>query len=109
MATDRKQSTPPALNKLQLAEKISRCQPELSLQDVKISMDSILDCISSALSQGEDVEIRGFGSIALRRRPPRNGRNPKSNEKIWISEKFVPHFKPSAKLRKRVDNGVDRD
>jgi len=36
--------------------------------------------MSDALSQGERIEIRGFGSFSLHFRPPRQGRNPKTGE-----------------------------
>ena len=61
---------------------------------------------ASALATGERIEIRGFGSMTLHYRPPRIGRNPKTGEKVQVPEKYVPHFKPGANLRKRVDEGA---
>jgi integration host factor subunit beta len=45
------------------------------------------------------IEIRGFGSFSINRRPPRMGRNPRSGEQVLIPEKLVPHFKPGKALR----------
>ena len=53
----------------------------------------MLDAMSEALANGHRIEIRGFGSFGLNRRPSRVGRNPKSGEKVLVPEKFVPHFK----------------
>ena len=51
-----------------------------------------------ALARGHRIEIRGFGSFSINRRPPRVGRNPRSGEQVVISEKLVPHFKPGKAL-----------
>ena len=56
-----------------------------------------------ALARGHRIEIRGFGSFSINRRPPRMGRNPRSGESVAIPEKRVPHFKPGKALREAVD------
>ena len=63
--------------------------------------------MTRALSSGERIEIRGFGSFSLRYRKPRIGRNPKSGMKVNINERYVPHFKPGKNLKKRVNQGTD--
>ncbi len=106
MASDFEQSAEqPTLTKSELVAFISQEQPQLSEQDVELAVNSILDCMSRALVNGERIEIRGFGSMSLHYRPPRIGRNPKTGEKVQVPEKYVPHFKPGANLRKRVDEG----
>ena len=106
MASAQEQSTEqPTLTKSELVAYISQEQPQLSEQDVELAVNSILECMSRALVDGERIEIRGFGSMSLHYRPPRIGRNPKTGEKVQVPEKYVPHFKPGANLRKRVDEG----
>ncbi|MDO9141942.1 MAG: integration host factor subunit beta, partial [Methylobacter sp.] len=63
----------------------------------------IIEQMNQALSSGERIEIRGFGSFSLHLRPPRMGRNPKTGESVALSKKYVPHFKPGKELRDRVD------
>jgi len=58
-----------------------------------------------AYISNDQPQLRGFGSMTLHYRPPRIGRNPKTGEKVQVPEKYVPHFKPGASLRKRVDEG----
>jgi integration host factor subunit beta len=104
MVTDNSnQSDQPTLTKSELVANITQDQPQLSEQDVELAVNSILDRMASALAMGERIEIRGFGSMTLHYRPPRIGRNPKTGEKVQVPEKYVPHFKPGANLRKRVD------
>ncbi len=66
------------------------------------SVNLILKEMSDALVNGERIEIRGFGSFALRYRPPRNAHNPKTGEKVITEGKHTPHFKPGKELRARV-------
>ncbi|WP_082626800.1 integration host factor subunit beta, partial [endosymbiont of Ridgeia piscesae] len=63
----------------------------------------MIEQMSQALSSGERIEIRGFGSFSLHYRPPRMGRNPKTGMTVALSGKYVPHFKPGKELRERVN------
>lgn len=76
---------------------------QLLAKDVEQSIKLLVDTMIRALSHGQRIEIRGFGSFDLNHRPARIGRNPKTGEKVSVPEKFVPHFKPGKELRERVD------
>ena len=76
---------------------------QLTQRDAEIAVKTILDAVSDALVRGHRIEIRGFGSFSVTRRPPRMGRNPRSGEAVAIPEKRVPHFKPGKALREAVD------
>ena len=79
--------------------------PQLVAKDADLSVKTILDAMSEALSKGDRIEIRGFGSFALNYRPPRVGRNPKSGDKVEVPPKTIPFFKPSKELRDVVNGG----
>ena len=66
-------------------------------------MKLILGSMPEALSRGDRIEIRGFGSFKLNIRTPRTARNPKKGEKVIVSQKTIPHFKPDVELRDRVN------
>ncbi len=76
---------------------------QLAHRDSEFAVKTILDAMSDALARGHRIEIRGFGSFSISRRPPRVGRNPRSGEQVVIPEKLVPHFKPGKALREAVD------
>ncbi len=76
---------------------------QLTHRDTESAVKTILDAMSDALACGHRIEIRGFGSFSVNRRPPRLGRNPRSGEQVVIPEKLVPHFKPGKALRETVD------
>ncbi len=77
--------------------------PQLAQRDTEFAVKTILDAMTEALGRGHRIEIRGFGSFSINRRPPRMGRNPRSGAQVLIPEKLVPHFKPGKALRLAVD------
>ena len=91
-----------AINKKQLVELVSSKQDQLSLKDVELSVKAIFKSMSDSLKNGNRIEIRGFGSFALRFRKSRTGRNPKSGETVNIQNRYVPHFKPGKEFRESV-------
>ena len=91
------------MTKSELIERITDRHPELSSKDIELAVKTILDTMSQALSQGDRIEIRGFGSFSLHFRNPRLGRNPKTGESVQLRGKYVPHFKPGKELREQVN------
>ena len=92
------------MTKSELIEVLSRKQSQLAYKDIELAVKTILEYMSSLLSNGERIEIRGFRSFSLHYRPARSGRNPKSGEPVSLPAKYVPHFKPGKELRERVNN-----
>ena len=92
------------MTKSELIERITDRHPELSGKDIELAVKTILDTMSQALSQGDRIEIRGFGSFSLHFRNPRLGRNPKTGESVQLRGKYVPHFKPGKELREQVNH-----
>ena len=91
------------MTKSELIERLSLEQPHLPPRDVEFSVNAVLDHMRRALVAGDRIEIRGFGSIGLRYRMPRTGRNPKTGDSVSVPGKYVPHFKPGRLLRERVN------
>ncbi len=91
------------MTKSDLIDAIAREQGHLAHKDVELAVKCILEHMSEALSSGDRIEIRGFGSFSLHFRPPRMGRNPKTGEAVALAGKHVPHFKPGKELRERVN------
>ncbi|MCZ6804748.1 MAG: integration host factor subunit beta [Proteobacteria bacterium] len=92
------------MTKTELIEILARRQSQLAFKDVELAVRTILEHMSGTLSNGDRIEIRGFGSFSLHYRPPRVGRNPKSGEPVSLPAKHVPHFKPGKQMRERVNN-----
>jgi integration host factor subunit beta len=86
-----------------LVEALAGRFAQLTHRDTEYAVKAILDAMNDALVKGHRIEVRGFGSFSVNRRPPRIGRNPRSGESVEIPEKRVPHFKPGKALRESVD------
>jgi len=84
---------------------LSRKQAQLAYKDIELAVKTMLEHMGQALSEGERIEIRGFGSFSLHYRSPRVGRNPKTGGAVTLPGKYVPHFKPGKELRERVNAG----
>lgn len=98
------------MTKKELIDSLVSIHDDLNPNDVRIAVDLILDCISDGLAEGKRAEFRGFGSLQLRYRDPRRGRNPRTGDAVAIEGKYFPRFKAGRSLRERVNKpleGVD--
>ena len=82
----------------QVADKV-----DLTKKQTEVIVNILFQSITEALSQGDKVELRGFGSFRIRDRNPREGRNPKTGDAVHIPAKKVPFFKAGKELREMVD------
>ena len=104
----RKSARVSPMTKSELIEILSRRQAHLKADDVDMAVKTLLEMMGNALTEGERIEIRGFGSFSLHFRPPRLGRNPKTGDSVALPGKYVPHFKPGKELRERVSTCAGR-
>jgi integration host factor subunit beta len=89
--------------KSELIEKLAVGNPHLGHRDVEKIVNVIFEEITSALSRGDRVELRGFGAFSVKHRPARIGRNPRTGDQVEVSEKYVPYFKTGKELRIRLN------
>ncbi len=74
-------------------------QTELSKRQVGIVLESMLETIRETLAAGDKVALIPFGSFEVRDRKGREGRNPKTGEKLVIKARRVPAFSAGKSLR----------
>jgi integration host factor subunit beta len=91
------------MTKADLIDEVAK-NSDLSKKDAEVIVQSVLDNIVESLKGGEKVELRGFGSFRLRERASRQGRNPKTGEKVFVPAKKVPHFKPGKDLKELINS-----
>ena len=96
------------INKKDLIQILSDNQDQLPLRDIQLTVNTIINTMISTLTNGERIEIRGFGSFSLRYKRSKMGRNPKTGERVAIREHYVPHFKPGKNLKKQVNEGTEK-
>jgi integration host factor subunit beta len=90
--------------KSELIQMIADKNPHLYQRDVENIVNAILGEITGALANGDRVELRGFGAFSVKNRKPRQGRNPRTGEKVAVEEKWVPFFKTGKELRERLNS-----
>ena len=90
------------MTKADLIDEVAK-NSDLSKKDAEVIVQAVLDSIVESLKNGGKVELRGFGSFRLRERTSRQGRNPKTGEKVFVPAKKVPFFKAGKELRELVD------
>ena len=91
------------MTKADLVEQVAEAiGPGITKKDCALVVDGFLNAIKRALAQGENIEIRGFGTYKVRNRKTRTARNPRTGEAVEVPSRAVPVFKPSKHLRNRV-------
>ncbi len=97
-----------ALTKADFADKLSD-EIGLNKREAKELVEVFFEEIRTALEQGRQVKISGFGKFELRDKTSRPGRNPKTGEEIPISARRVVTFRSGQKLKARVEAYVGKE
>ena len=90
------------VNKSELVEAIAD-GADISKASAGRALDSALDAITTALQNGEQVSLIGFGTYSVKHRASRTGRNPQTGVEIEISAANVPSFKAGKALKDAVN------
>ena len=91
------------MNKSELIDTLAE-EANLPSRIASSVVGTILDAMTEALINGENVEIRGFGSFTVRKYEAYTGRNPKTGEKTQVRAKKLPFFKVGKELREAVNS-----
>lgn len=74
----------------------------LSKKDTEAAVSAAIEAITESLTQGEKVQLVGFGSFEVKSRAARVGRNPRTKETIEIPASKIPVFKAGKALKDTV-------
>jgi len=95
------------MNRSDLISRLAELTPNLQEKDVELGVRIIIEKLASSISNGNRVEIRGFGSFGLNYRKSRSGRNPKTGKRIKVNAKYHPRFRPGKTLRELpIQDGI---
>ena len=92
------------LTRMDLSEAVFR-EVGLSRNESAQLVESVLDHMSNALVNGEQVKISSFGTFSVRDKSARIGRNPKTGEEVPINPRRVLTFRPSHLMKDSVASG----
>ena len=90
------------MHKTELAAIIAE-KAELTKKDAEAVLNAIMDSVKEALAKGDKVSLVGFGTFEVRERAAREGKNPRTGDKLTIAACKVPAFKPGKALKDKVN------
>ena len=91
------------MTKAEIAQQLAQTTG-LSQADTSAVIEGFIESLCQALTKGERIEIRGFGTFKVVERAPRTGRNPRAGSSVIIPKRKAPTFKPSKEIKTRIDN-----
>ena len=90
------------MNKTELILTVAE-ETGFSRKNVELAMNAALGAVTRALTEGEKVQLVGFGAFEIKQRAERIGRNPRTGEEVTIAPTKVPVFKAGKALKDAVD------
>jgi integration host factor subunit alpha len=91
------------LTKADLINQVYKTHPDFTKAQAKEAVEAILNIMKSNLENGNDVLLSDFGKFNIKDKSSRKGRNPYTGETMMLEPRRVVTFKPSGKLRSRVN------
>jgi len=91
------------LTKADLIDQVYATNPKMNKIQSREAVDTILKIMKARLENGEDVLLSGVGKFTVKNKSARKGRNPQTGESQMLAARRVVTFKPSGKLRKKVN------
>ena len=89
--------------KSEILETLHKKHSNLSSEDIELLLNIFIKKIINSLKNGNNIEIRGFGTISRKINREKFVRNPKTNEKLFKKESYKLHFKIGKILHKKIN------
>ena len=93
--------------KSQILEKLHKKHNNLNFEDIEDLFEIFIKKMSNSLRNGQNIEIRGFGTISRKINKEKFVRNPKTNERLFKNQSYKLHFKIGKILHKKINSSVD--
>lgn len=90
--------------KSELIKSLALAHPGIYKTDIAEVVETIFDEMGKALTRGEAVELRRFGSFRVVNRRPVSGKNPKTGKSMEVPARLNVRFKLSEILRDLLQN-----
>tara|TARA_Y200000002_G_scaffold341434_1_gene312647 strand:+ start:1104 stop:1400 length:297 start_codon:yes stop_codon:yes gene_type:complete len=89
--------------KSQILEELQKKHNNLNSEDIELLFNIFAKKISNSLKDGNNIELRGFGTLSRKINKEKFVRNPKTNEKIFKNQSYKLHFKTGKILHKKIN------
>ena len=90
--------------KSQILEKLQKKHNNLSNDDIEQLFNIFMKKITNSLRNGQNIEMRGFGTLSRKINKEKFVRNPKTNQKLFKNESYKLHFKIGKILHQKINN-----
>tara|TARA_A200000113_G_scaffold91926_1_gene82317 strand:- start:254 stop:562 length:309 start_codon:yes stop_codon:yes gene_type:complete len=90
--------------KSQILEKLQKKHNNLSNDDIEQLFNIFIKKITNSLRNGQNIELRGFGTLSRKINKEKFVRNPKTNQKLFKNESYKLHFKIGKILHQKINN-----
>ena len=80
----------------------------LTKVETEAVVDGFIMTVITAMKEGKNIEIRGFGSFKIKKRKGRMARNPRTGAQVMVEEHFVPIFKVSKEMKQVVNENLKK-
>ena len=90
--------------KSQILEKLQKKHNNLSNDDIEQLFNIFIKKITNSLINGQNIEIRGFGTLTRKINKEKFVRNPKTNQKLFKNQSYKLHFKIGKILHQKINN-----
>jgi integration host factor subunit beta len=91
------------MTKSELIERLAE-RADMPRKRAEEAVNTVFEVLAQSLADGRRIEIRGFGSFALKGHRAYVGRNPKTGVEVPVASKQSIHFKVGKQLRELVDS-----
>lgn len=90
------------MNKTDLIDEVAKVTS--TRKEAQAAVESVLDTITQALKNNDQVAVAGFGTFKVGKRKERTGTNPKTGEKIFIKAANVPKFVAGKAMKEALED-----
>jgi integration host factor subunit beta len=84
-------------------KRIRKRRADLNKAKIEGTINAVIEAIAEALEQGDRVELRGFGTLSVRRYRARLSRNPYDNVEIGLRPRALPFFRIAKGMYDRLN------
>jgi len=91
------------LTKAALIQHVFTSLPGYTKDQAREAVETLLKIMKSSLENGDNVLLSGFGKFSIKDKRPRKGRNPQTGEELILDARRVVTFKPSGKLKDKIN------
>ena len=90
------------MNKSEMIDSVAK-GADLTKAKAQEAIEAVLAAVTTALKNGEEVRLVGFGTFSVAERAAGTARNPRTGETINVAASKQPKFKAGKELKEAVN------